>query len=103
VVWSIAQGKPYTAPWESAEFAVETRKLLKGIDDLVEIGVAPGDPNATGDGPDVTLILGLIDGLDADRVRTLVAEVQARVSNNDIYINQVDALALSLSTSAARP
>ena len=103
VVWSIAQGNPYTAPWESSEFLAESQNLLEGIDNLVEVGVGPGDPNATGDGPDVTLILGLIDGLDADRVRTLVAEVQARISNNDIYINQVDALALSLSTSAARP
>jgi len=103
VVWSIAQGKPYTAPWESAEFLSETRKLLAGIDDLVEVGVGPGDPNATGDGPDVRLILGLVDGLDADRVQTLVTEAQGRISNNDIYVDQVDALALSLSTSAARP
>jgi len=103
VVWSIAQGNPYTAPWESSEFLAETRNLLAGIDNLVEVGVGPGDPNATGDGPDVTLILGLVDGLDADRVQTLVAEVQARISNNDTFVNQVDALALSLSTSAARP
>jgi hypothetical protein len=107
VVWSIAQGNPYTAPWESSEFLAETRNLLAGIDNLVEVevevGVGPGDPNTTGDGPDVTLVLGLIDGLDADRVQTLVAEVQARISNNDTFVNQVDALALSLSTSAARP
>jgi hypothetical protein len=103
VVWSIAQGNPYTAPWESSEFLAETRNLLAGIDNLVEVGVGPGDPNATGDGPDVTLILGLVDGLDANRVQTLVAEVQARISNNDTFVNQVDALALSLSTSAARP
>jgi len=103
VVWSIAQGNPYTAPWESSEFLAETRNLLAGIDNLVEVGVGPGDPNATGDGPDVTLILGLVDGLDADRVQTLVAEVQARISNNDTFVNHVDALALSLSTSAARP
>jgi hypothetical protein len=103
VVWSIAQGKPYIAPWESAEFLSETHKLLAGIDNLLEIEVAPGDSNATGNGPDVTLIIGLIDGHDADRVQTLVAEVQARISNNDTFVNQVDALALSLSTSAARP
>ena len=103
VVWSIAQGNPYPAPWESSEFLAETRNVLAGIDNLVEVGVGPGDPNATGDGPDVTLILGLVDGLDADRVQTLVAEVQARISNNDTFVNQVDALALSLSTSAARP
>jgi len=62
VVWSIAQGNPYVAPWESAEFVEEPRKLLAGIVNLVDIAVAPGDPTATGDGPDVTLILGLIEG-----------------------------------------
>ena len=103
VGWSIAQGKPYIAPWESAEFLSETHKLLVGIDDLLEIEVAPGDSNATGVGPDVTLLLALPDGLNADQVQTLVAKVQARISNNDTFVNQVDALALSLSTSAARP
>jgi hypothetical protein len=97
VVWSIAQGNADVAPWESSEFLAETRNLLSGIDDLVEIGVAPGDPNATGDGPDVTLVLGLVNGLDEDRVQSLVADVQARVSNNDTFVNQVDALALTLS------
>jgi hypothetical protein len=74
-----------------------------GIDDLLDIEVAPGDSNATGVGPDVTLLLALPDGLNADQVQTLVAKVQARISNNDTFVNQVDALALSLSTSAARP
>ena len=103
VVWSIAQGNPYIAPWESSEFVAETRKLLAGINNLLEVEVAPGDSNATGDGPDVTLLLALPGGLKADQVQTLVAEVQARISNSDTFVNQVDALALSLSTSAARP
>lgn len=100
IVWSIAQGNPFVAPWESAKFVAETRKLLSGIDDLLEIGVAPGDPNATGGGPDVTLILGLITGLDANQVRALTTEVQARVSGNELFVNQVDALTLTLSMRA---
>jgi len=97
VVWSIAQGTDYRAPWESPEFVADTRDLLGDIANLNEIGVAPGDPNATGDGPDVTLFLGLVEGLDADQVHTLVTAVQAHVSDNEVFINQVDALSLTLS------
>jgi hypothetical protein len=96
VVWAIAQGVDYTAPWESPEFAAETRDALAGIDNLVEIGVAPGDPNATGDGPDVTLFLGLVDGLDADAVGMVVSAVHDRLVGNNLFVNAVDALTLAL-------
>jgi hypothetical protein len=97
VVWAIAQGVDYIAPWESPEFATETRDALAGIDHLVEIGVAPGDPTATGDGPDVTLFLGLVDGLDTDQVKAVITEVQTRISGNDVFVTGVDALSLTLS------
>ena len=97
IVWSIAQGNPYLAPWESADFAAKTTQLLDGIDNLIEVGVGTGDPRATGVGPDVTLILGLIDGLNAEQVHTLIAAVQARVSGTDSFTAGIDALTLTLS------
>jgi hypothetical protein len=100
VVWSIAQGNPYIAPWESTKFVTETRDLLAGIDNLLEVTVGSGDPNASGDGPDVTLSLGLIDGLDTEEVHTFIAAVQARVSGSDLFTSRVDALALTLSKRA---
>jgi hypothetical protein len=100
VVWSIAQGADYRAPWESPGFVAATRDLLAGIDNLVEVGVGPGDSNATGDGPDVTLLLTLPDGLSADQVHTLIVAVQARVSGNDLFVSEVDALTLTLSKRA---
>ena len=100
IVWSIAQGNPYIAPWESTKFVTETRDLLAGIDHLLEVNVGPGDPNATGDGPDVTLLLVLPDGLNADQVHTLIAAVQARISGNDLFVSEVDALTLTLSKRA---
>ena len=103
VVWSIAQGNPYIAPWESTEFVSDTRDLLGDIANLNEIGVAPGDPNATGEGPDVTLFLGLVDGLDADQVNALIAAVQERVSGSDAFIHAVDALTLTLTNRAVTP
>jgi hypothetical protein len=100
VVWSIAQGADYRAPWESPEFVADTRDLLGDIANLIEIGVASGDPNATGDGPDVTLLLALPDGLSADQVHTLIAAVQARLEGNDLFVSEVDALTLTLSKRA---
>jgi len=100
VVWSIAQGNPHTAPWESPKFVTETRNLLSGIDNLLEVNVLPGDPNASGDGPDVTLMLALPDGLNADQVHTLIAAVQARVAGADLFVSEVDALTLTLSKRA---
>ena len=96
IVWSIAQGIPYVAPWESTEFVAETRSLLANIDNLVEIGVVPGDSNATGDGPDVALVLGLVDGLDAGQVHTLIDKVQALVTGKDLVASRIDALTLTL-------
>jgi hypothetical protein len=97
VVWSIAQGKPYAAPWESTEFLANVRTLLTGIDNLLDIAVAPGDPNATGDGPDLTLLLVLPEGLVAHQVQSLIAAVQGRASDSELFTAGVDALTLSLS------
>ncbi len=96
VVWSMAQGITYVAPWESAAFATETTTLLDGIENLLEVGIGPGDPRATGEGPDVTLFLGLADDLNAEQVRVLTTEVQARVSDNALFVSDVDALTLTL-------
>jgi len=100
IVWSIAQGNPYTAPWESTKFVTETRDLLAGIDNLLEVNVGSGDPNASGDGPDVTLLLALPDGMNADQVHTLIAAVQDRIAGNDLFVSEVDALTLTLSKRA---
>ncbi len=96
VVWAIAQAKPYIAPWESADFIAETTTLLNGIDNLIDVGVGAGDPRASGDGPDVTLFLGLVDGLNAAQVDALTTTVQARVAENQLFASTVDALALTL-------
>lgn len=100
VVWSVAQGNSYSAPWESAEFLAATRNLLGGIDNLGDVGVGPGDPYATGDGPDVTLLLVLPDGLNADQVEVLITEVQGRISGNDLFVTGVDTLTVTLSKRA---
>jgi hypothetical protein len=103
VVWSIAQGNPYRAPWESTDFVAEVRELVAGIPNLSEVGVAPADPRATGDGPDVALFLGLPEGLTPDEVRDVVTEIHSRVSTTESFVNRVDALTLTLGKVSATP
>lgn len=95
-LWAMAKGENYIAPWESTAFVNEVQGLLDGIDNLLEVGVAPADPKATGDGPDVALFLGMPAGLDADAVRATITEVHARVSQNESFIHRVDALTLAI-------
>jgi hypothetical protein len=103
VVWAIAQGNPYIAPWDSPEFVAATRALLADIDSVLDVSVGAGDPTATGAGPDVILLLGLIDGLDAEQVHSLTAAVHERVSSNELFVNLVDSLAVTLSKHGAKP
>jgi hypothetical protein len=95
VVWSIAQGADYRAPWESPEFVADTRDLLGDIANLIEIGVASGDPGSTGSGSDVTLVLSVAAGLAPEVVRAVIYSVQARVSASDLFTSRVDALTLT--------
>ena len=95
VVWSIAQGADYRAPWESPEFVADTRDLLGDIANLNEIGVASGDPGSTGAGSDVTLGLFVAAGLAPEVIRAVIDSVQARVSASDLFTSRVDALTLT--------
>jgi hypothetical protein len=95
VVWSIAQGADYRAPWESPEFVADTRDLLGDIANLIEIGVASGDPGSTGAGSDVTLGLFVAAGLAPEVIRAVIDSVQARVSASDLFTSRVDALTLT--------
>jgi hypothetical protein len=95
VVWSIAQGADYRAPWESPEFVADTRDLLGDITNLIEIGVASGDPGSTGSGSDVTLVLSVAAGLAPEVVRAVIYSVHARVSGSELFMSRVDALTLT--------
>jgi hypothetical protein len=95
VVWSIAQGTDYRAPWDSPEFVADTRDLLGDIANLIEIGVASGDPGSTGAGSDVTLGLFVAAGLAPEVIRAVIDTVQARVSASDLFTSRVDALTLT--------
>lgn len=97
-VWAIAKGETYIACWESIDFLAQARELLAGIPDLAGVRIQSADPAATGNGPDVALVLELPEGLTDDDVRATVGAVHARVSVSESFREAVDALTISLVT-----
>ena len=95
VVWAMAQGGDYLAPWESTEFRANTLALLADVEYLDDVTLSAGDPRSTGDGPDVTLSLTVHSGLEPAAIRALIDEVHARVSGSELFMSRVDALTLT--------
>jgi hypothetical protein len=100
-LWAMAKGETYIACWESVNFVTAAQSLLAGISNLAGVRVAPADLRATGEGPDVALVLELPEGLTDDEVRTALTEVHGRVSTSDTFRDAVDALTISIVKVAA--
>jgi hypothetical protein len=96
LVWTIAQGNAITMPWDSVGLLEELRRAFDGIDNLQGIAIAAGDPTASGNGPDVRLVIGLSAGLDEDAVKTLLTQVHQRAAANEMLVNAVESVEIQL-------
>ena len=96
VVWSIAQGNPVIGAWESVGLATELREALAGIDNLLGIDLTPGDPTASGNGPELRLVISLPAGLDESSVKALLTEVHQRAAASETLVNSADSVEIQL-------
>lgn len=96
LVWTIAQGNPIVMPWESTGLLAELRTAFAGIDNLIDVAVAAGDISASGNGPEVRLVLLLPSGLPSDAVTGLLTEVHRRAAANETLTNAVDSVEIQL-------
>ncbi len=95
-VWAIAQGKPVVGAWESAELVGQLRAALADIDHVLNVDLAPGDPTASGSGPELRVVITLPAGLSETRVTELLALAQYAVSANDSLVNAADSVEIRL-------
>lgn len=98
VVWAIAQGHPVVMPWESAELLDDLREALSGIDNLRDVAVVAGDPTASGNGPELRIVLTLPAGLDQSVVGGLLADVQRRLASIERLAAAADSIEIKLAT-----
>ena len=96
LVWTIAQGNPIVMAWESDGLLEELRTAFAGIEHMGEIAIANGDPGATGNGPDVRLVLSLPGGLPDAAITALLTEVHKRAAANEVLVNAVESLEIQL-------
>lgn len=98
VVWAIAQGHPVVMAWESVELLDDLRESLSGIDNLHDVALAAGDLTASGNGPELRIVLTLPAGLEQSVVGGLLAEVQQRLSSIESLATSADSVEIKLTS-----
>ncbi|MGO2658913.1 SseB family protein [Mycetocola reblochoni] len=96
MVWAIAQGHAWTAPWGDRRVADAVQASVGDEPAVVRVALHAGDPDARLVGAEVEVRLWLRDGLGRDAVDGLVARLSARWAENEVIASAVDSLAVSL-------
>jgi hypothetical protein len=76
--------------------ATELREALAGIDNLLGVDLAPGDPTASGNGPELRLVISLPGGLDESAVKALLTEVHQRAGSSEMLAHAADSVEIQL-------
>lgn len=95
-VWAVAQSKRWQPPFESE--AVRTAFERSVASELAVLGVelAPGDPLARLAGPELVVVLRLVDGLTREELDAVTTRLARRWAEDDAIATGVDSLAVRL-------
>lgn len=96
VVWAIAQGNPFLGAWESRELLAELKTALADLDAVLAVAFEPGDPTATGNGPDLRIVITLPAGLDEPAVKAVLAQIQRHVAASETLTSAADSVEIQL-------
>ena len=96
LVWTIAQGHPVVMAWESKGLLAELREAMYGIDNVLSVDLAPGDAGATGNGPELRLVISLPGGLDDSALKALLAAVHQAAAASETLVNAADSVEIQL-------
>ena len=94
--WAIAQGHPVVGAWESADLLTELTTALADTDTVLGLALAAGDPTATGDGPDLRIVITLPAGLDENELTAALAKVQHHVAASETLNAATDSVEIQL-------
>ncbi|HEX4056855.1 MAG TPA: SseB family protein [Galbitalea sp.] len=95
-LWAMAQGAPWTPSYLDEEVLSEFMTAADGEDAIVAIQLAPGDPDARLEGPELLVQLSLVDGLDQADLAGLLARVEEHWSASEVIAARVDSMIVKL-------
>ncbi|WP_029150693.1 SseB family protein [Microbacterium indicum] len=98
-VWAIAQDQPWTAPWRSPEVARAFHESIGSELAVHDLRVEAGDPTGRLRGPEVTVVLALMRGLDRDELDAITQRLARRWAADDRIAVLVDSMQVRLAAS----
>jgi len=95
-VWAIAQSQPWEPAWASPEVYRGLQESIGQELAVIDLAVAPGDPQARLRGPELIVQLTLVDGLDRAELDAVLQRLARRWASDDRIAVLVDSLQVSL-------
>jgi len=95
-VWAIGQGRSWEPAFASPEVYRGLQESIGGELAVLDLSVAPGDPDARLRGPELVVRLQLIAGLDQSELDAVLQRLAARWAADDRVAVLVDSLTVKL-------
>ncbi|MFT4306651.1 MAG: SseB family protein [Microbacterium sp.] len=99
-VWAIGKGEPWEPSWRSPEVYRGLQESIGGELAVLDLALAPGDPQGRGRGPELVVHLQLAAGLEQDALDAVLARLARRWAADDRVATLVDSLAVKLHRAA---
>jgi len=95
-VWAIAQGQSWEPSYLSPEVFSALQESIAHELAVIDIAVAAGDPDARLRGPELVVVLDLVDGLERETLDAVLARLAQRWSADDRIAVLADSLTVKL-------
>ncbi|WP_334151853.1 SseB family protein [Microbacterium sp.] len=99
-VWAIAQGHAWEPSFLSPEVFGALQASVAHELAVIDVAVAPGDPDARLRGPELVVVLELVDGLEREVLDAVLARLAQRWAADDRIAVLADSLTVKLRRSA---
>ncbi|MBS0025336.1 SseB family protein [Microbacterium paraoxydans] len=99
-VWAVAQGHAWEPSFHSPEVFTALQESVAHELAVIDVAVAPGDPDARLRGPELIVVLELVDGLERDVLDAVLARLAQRWAADDRIAVLADSLTVKLRRSS---
>lgn len=99
-LWAIAQSAPWTPSYASRQVAAAFEASITTELAALSVTLTAGDPHARLAGPELIVVLELVDGLSRADLDATLARLAARWAADDVIATGVDSLRVQLVASA---